>query len=100
MAISTAIQKGTSVYVYNEKKQTSATISLSGGTLAGFSANFVCIQRNTSAYVYNEKGHQIGCITLSGGTVHSCTGTINIKRGTTIYMYNENGRQVGTTYAR
>lgn len=59
MAISTAIQKGTSVYVYNEKKQTSATISLSGGTVHSCTGT-INIKRGTTIYMYNENGRQVG----------------------------------------
>lgn len=43
MTISSVVQRGSTAYVYNEKNQTSCTISIGNGKLCGFSSNFVCI---------------------------------------------------------
>ena len=99
MAISSVVQRGSTAYVYNEKNQTSCTISIGSNKLCGFSSTFVCIQRGATLYVYDEKGHTISTISIGNGEFHSCAGTINIKRGSTLYMYDEKGRTKGTRSA-
>ena len=56
MAISTAIQKGSSVYVYNEKN---SQIFSKTCELYGFTGTTVSVKRGSVVYVYNEKGSQI-----------------------------------------
>ncbi|MBX0344359.1 hypothetical protein K2X14_05825 [Acetobacter sp. TBRC 12305] len=61
MTIASAIQKGRSVYVYDEKGR-QLTI-LSGGSkpedgLVGYTAATVSIRRGSSIYVYDERGRQ------------------------------------------
>jgi len=51
--ISTAIQKGSAVYVYNEKN---INIFVQPGILQGFTSSSVTIKRGTCIYVYNERG--------------------------------------------
>ena len=96
MTISSVVQRGSSAYVYNEKNQTSCTISLGSGSLCGFSSSFVCVKRGSTLYVYDEKGHSLSTISVGSGEFHSCAATINIKRGSTLYMYDEKGRSKGT----
>lgn len=97
MTITSVVQRGSTAYVYNEKKMTNCTIFIgSNGKLCGFSSNYVCIQRSSTLYIYDEKGHQLATILIgSNGEFHSCAGTINIKRGSTLYMYDEKGRSKG-----
>lgn len=99
MSISTVVQKGSSAYVYNEKKQTSCILSLGSAKLCGFSSTFVCVQRVSTLYVYDEKGRTLSTISIGSGEFHSCAVTINIKRGSTLYMYDEKGRSKGTRIA-
>lgn len=54
--IATAIQRGSFVYVYNERG--SQMFSLSG-ELHGFTSTTVSIRRGSFIYVYNDKGSQI-----------------------------------------
>ena len=61
MAISTAIQKGNWVYVYNEKNSQSACIN---GELMGFTSTTVTVKRGNFAYVFDEKGSQKACRSL------------------------------------
>ena len=61
MAISTAIQKGSTVYVYDEKNHQLWTDS---GQLHGYTGSSVSIRKSNTIYVYDEKGHQISS--------HSC----------------------------
>ena len=51
--ISTAVQRGSSVYVYNEKN---SLIFTTPGTLMGFTGSTVSVKKSSSIYVYNEKG--------------------------------------------
>ncbi|MCF0217018.1 MAG: hypothetical protein HUK21_11170 [Fibrobacteraceae bacterium] len=54
--ISTAVQRGNFVYVYNEKNSPIKTIS---GELHGFTSTTVSVKRGSFIYVYDEKGSQI-----------------------------------------
>ncbi|MDO2409212.1 hypothetical protein [Campylobacter magnus] len=56
MAISTAIQKGSRVYVYNEKN---SKIFDKKGELYGFTSITCFGKKSYTVYVYNEKGSQI-----------------------------------------
>ena len=54
--ISLAVQKGSTVYVYNERNQ---QIMCKLGTLYGYTSAIVSIQNAGRIYTYNEKGMQI-----------------------------------------
>ncbi len=53
MAISTAVQRGSWVYVYNEK---GAYLTSLSGQLYGFTSSTVSVKRNNWVYVYDEHG--------------------------------------------
>ena len=57
MAISTAVQRGSWVYVYGEKGQQLTSIA---GELHGFTGSSVSVKRGNWVYVYDEHGHQQG----------------------------------------
>ena len=62
MAIGSVIERGSSVYVYDEKGHQIAV--LPGGTktgdgLRGYTGSTVSIRRGTALYTYNEKGRQM-----------------------------------------
>lgn len=61
MAISTAIQRGERIYVYNEKKSQTACIP---GELMGFTSTMVTVKRGNRAYIFDEKGSQKDCRSL------------------------------------
>ena len=52
--ISTAIQRGSYVYVYDEDNRTLFSVN---GELYGFTSTTVSVQRGS--YVYDERGRQI-----------------------------------------
>lgn len=59
MAIGTAVQRGGSVYVYDERGRllyTRAAGTGSGDGLQGFTSSTVTIRRGGSIYVYDERG--------------------------------------------
>ena len=56
MAISTAVQKGSSVYVYNEKNH---QLCVTQGELAGYTSTTYSVIRGNSIYTFDEKCHQI-----------------------------------------
>jgi len=63
MAIANAVQRGSTVYVYNEKNQQIFTQSAGSGPndgLKGYTGSSVNIRRGSTIYTYNEKGQQIG----------------------------------------
>lgn len=53
MAIATATQKGSSVYVYNEK---GSLLFSKSGELQGYTSSTVSIRRGSTVYTYDEKG--------------------------------------------
>jgi len=62
MAIGNAVQKGSFVYVYDEKGHQIATISAGSQPrdgLKGYTSTTVNVQRGSFIYTYDEKGHQI-----------------------------------------
>lgn len=64
MAIATAVQRGSSVYVYDEKGRQLFSKSAGGpkGGLQGYTASTVSIRQGSSIYVYDEQGRQISSI--------------------------------------
>lgn len=54
--IATAIQRASTIYVYNEKN---ALIRTLPGTLHGFTGTTVSVKRANTIYVYDEKGKLI-----------------------------------------
>jgi hypothetical protein len=55
MAIATAVQRGTWVYVYDEHGHQLTSIH---GDLHGFTGSSVSVKRGSWVYVYDEHGHQ------------------------------------------
>jgi len=65
MAIGNAVQRGSFVYVYNEKNSQIACLLAGNGPndgLKGYTGSSVNIQRGEFIYTYNEKGTQTGCV--------------------------------------
>ncbi len=68
MAIGNAVQRGSFVYIYNEKNMQTSTVSAGSGPndgLKGYTSSQVNVQRGSFIYSYNERGMQIG--TTSAG---------------------------------
>lgn len=62
MAIGNAVQRGSSIYVYNEKGQQIWTVmagSAPNDGLKGYTSSTLNVQRGGTIYTYNEKGMQI-----------------------------------------
>lgn len=59
MAIANAVQRGTIVYIYDEKGRQVGTVSAGDG-LHGFTSGSISIRRGTMIYIYDEKGRQTG----------------------------------------
>jgi hypothetical protein len=62
MAIGNAVQRGSSVYVYDEHGRQLCLISAGSGPkdgLQGYSSSTVNIRRGSTIYTYDEKGRQI-----------------------------------------
>jgi hypothetical protein len=62
MPIATAVQRGTLVYVYDEKGR--QILSISAGNkpedgLTGYTSTTVSVRRGGLVYTYDEKGRQI-----------------------------------------
>lgn len=54
--IATAIQRGSTVYVYNEK---GSVILTKMGDLHGYTSSTVSVKKGTTIYTYDEKGSTI-----------------------------------------
>lgn len=66
MAIGTAVQRGSSVYIYDEKNRLISSVSVGPGKndgLVGFTSATVSVRRGSSVYMYNEKGQMTGSVT-------------------------------------
>lgn len=62
MAIGNAVQRGSFIYVYDEKGRQIATIPAGSGAndgLTGYTSSRVNVRRNSFIYTFNEKGQQI-----------------------------------------
>ncbi|MDX2186684.1 MAG: hypothetical protein SFV32_07120 [Opitutaceae bacterium] len=65
MPIENAIERGTNVYVYNEKGHVTAIIALGRGPkdgLVGYTPSSVSLRRGSNIYVHNERGSTIRII--------------------------------------
>ena len=63
MAIGNAVQRGRTVYVYDEKNQQIFTTHAGNGPddgLKGYTSSRVNVRRGSTIYSYNEKGSQVG----------------------------------------
>ena len=63
MPIANAVQRGSTVYVYNEKNQQLCTLSAGSGPndgLKGYTGSSINIKQGSIIYTYNEKGQQTG----------------------------------------
>jgi len=59
MPIANAVQRGTTVYIYDEKGRQIGTVPAGDG-LHGFTSGSVSIRRGSTIYIYDEKGRQTG----------------------------------------
>lgn len=62
MAIGNAVQRGSSIYVYNEKGLQICTVPAGSGQndgLKGYTSSTLNVQRGGTIYTYDEKGMQI-----------------------------------------
>jgi len=62
MPIGNAIQKGSLVYIYDERGRQIATVSAGSGRddgLTGYTSSTVNVRKGSLIYTYNEKGRQI-----------------------------------------
>jgi hypothetical protein len=62
MAIGNAVQRGSFVYIYDEKGHQSGSVSAGSGDedgLKGYTSSTVNVRRGSFIYTYDEKGHQI-----------------------------------------
>lgn len=60
MAIGNAVQRGSFVYVQNEKNRQISTIAAGSGKddgLKGYTGSIVNVRRGAFIYTYDEKGH-------------------------------------------
>ena len=59
--IGTAVQRGSFVYVYDEKGRQTACIPAKKG-LVGYGGNSVSVTDGHFNYIYDERGRQTGCV--------------------------------------
>ena len=62
MAIGSAVQRGSWVYIYDEKGSQVGSVLSAGDGLVGFTSAAVSIKRGNWIYMYDEKGQQTGCV--------------------------------------
>jgi hypothetical protein len=61
MAIGSAVQRGSWVYVYDEKGRQLTTVAAGEG-LQGFTGSSVSVRRGAWIYTFDEKGRQIATV--------------------------------------
>jgi hypothetical protein len=62
MAIGNAVQRGSWVYIYDDKGRQIASVSAGsdkGDGLTGYTSTTVNVRRGSWIYTYDEKGHQV-----------------------------------------
>lgn len=62
MAIGNAVERGSLVYIYDEKGRQTATVSKGSGAndgLKGYTSSTVNVRRGSLIYSYDAKGHQL-----------------------------------------
>ena len=67
MAIGSAVQRGPSIYIYDEKGQQLGVVLAGFGPndgLKGYTSSTVSVRRGNAIYMYDEKGRQKG-VTLA-----------------------------------
>jgi hypothetical protein len=57
--ITNAVQRGTTIYVYNERGQQILALSGDPNSLKGYTSGSVNVLRGSSLYTYNEQGQVI-----------------------------------------
>ncbi len=65
MAIGNAVQRGHTVYIYDEKNRQVGSVNAGSGPedgLKGYTNSTVNVRRGSTIYTYDEKGHQIGSV--------------------------------------
>lgn len=65
MPIGNVVQRGTSIYIYDEHGHNIASINASdkpGEGLKGYTSSTVNVQRGGTIYTYDEKGHMTGAV--------------------------------------
>lgn len=63
MAIGSAVQRGSSVYIYDEKGRQLGVVSAGSGPndgLTGYTSSTASVRRGSLIYIYDEKGRQKG----------------------------------------
>jgi len=63
MAIGNAVQRGSFVYIYDEKGRQIGSVSAGSGKddgLTGYTSSTVNVRRGSFIYTYDEKGRQTG----------------------------------------
>jgi hypothetical protein len=66
MAIGTAVQKGSSVYIYDANGRQTGSVSCSGSDqFMGFTGAAVSIKKGSAIYMYDENGRQTGSVSAS-----------------------------------
>jgi hypothetical protein len=63
MAIGNVVERGSYVYVYDERGQKTGSIPAGSGPndgLKGYTSNTVNVRHGSFVYTYDAKGHQVG----------------------------------------
>jgi hypothetical protein len=61
MAIGSAVQRGSSIYIYDEQGRRVGVVNAGSGPndgLKGYTSSTVSVRRGNSIYIYDEKGQQ------------------------------------------
>lgn len=65
MAIGNAVERGMTIYIYDERGRQVACVPSGNGPndgLKGYTSGTVNVRRGSTIYSYNEKGQQVACV--------------------------------------
>jgi hypothetical protein len=65
MAIGSVVQRGSTIYIYDEKGRSLTAVSAGGKPpdgLVGYTSTTVSVRRGSTIYMYNEKGMSVGTV--------------------------------------
>ena len=62
MAIGNAVQRGSIIYIYDEKGRQTGSVSAGSGSqdgLHGYTGSSISVRRGSIIYIYDERGRQM-----------------------------------------
>lgn len=94
MAIADVQEKGSWIYVYDEKNKEISHMSASNRQVLGVASDFFVVIQGSWIYIYDEKCKEISHMSSSGKEVKGAAGSsFTVKQGSWIYIYDKNCKE-------